>query len=151
MSKTHKAICLAETQVNHVGLGEFKDFFGIQGWSSDAETDGELLIEIMGRLCYKSFDTKLNANLSRVREGNHNYLGNIISQKHGSVLEHSTVTFSLLNVSRILTHELVRHRVGVAYSQESQRFVRLDNFSVYIPDLTPALQELHAQKFADEK
>ncbi len=57
-------------------------------------------------------------------------------------MEHSTVTFALCNVSRIFTHELVRHRAGTAFSQESQRFVRLDDFKLYIPDLTEALYDL---------
>jgi thymidylate synthase (FAD) len=31
----------------------------------------------------------------------------------------------------VFTHELVRHRVGVAISQESMRYVRLDNLKQY--------------------
>jgi len=36
-------------------------------------------------------------------------------------------------VSRVVTHELVRHRAGTAISQESLRFVRLEELSVYAP------------------
>jgi thymidylate synthase (FAD) len=78
-----------------------------------------------------------------VRGGNQEYLANIQGQRHGSVFEHASTSIAFLDVSRILTHELVRHRVGTAYSQESQRFVRLDNFSVYIPDLSDALDEIY--------
>lgn len=143
MANSHKAILIAETKLHVPGVDAFKKYFGIEDWATDAQTDGEALVEIMGRLCYKSFDVKLNPNLTRIREGNRQYLDNVLSQGHGSVFEHSTVTFALLNVSRIFTHELVRHRVGVAYSQESQRFVRLDDFQVYIPDLSPALADLY--------
>ena len=80
-----------------------------------------------GRLCYKSFGTELNKNLTKVREGNKNYIGNILKVKHGSVIEHAYITFVILGCSRIFTHELVRHRAGVGLSQESMRFVRLDN------------------------
>jgi len=41
-------------------------------------------------------------------------------------------------VSRVFTHELVRHRVGVAISQESMRYVRLNNgINFWIPPGTP--------------
>ncbi|KAH0543596.1 hypothetical protein GP486_008564, partial [Trichoglossum hirsutum] len=115
---------------------------GADGWSSDYRDESSLLTEVAGRLCYKAFGVGLNPNITRVREGNMQYVNNLLDQLHGSVLEHSSVSFALLNVSRILTHELVRHRVGIAFSQESQRFVRLDRFSVWVPDLTPSLGAL---------
>lgn len=40
-----------------------------------------------------------------------------------STLEHSSWSFLCSGVSRSLTHELVRHRSGMAYSQRSQRYV----------------------------
>jgi thymidylate synthase (FAD) len=51
------------------------------------------------------------------------YLENIKKQGHGSVLEHANYSLLLEGVSRSLTHELVRHRAGFAYSQLSQRNV----------------------------
>jgi thymidylate synthase (FAD) len=51
------------------------------------------------------------------------YINNIISSGHGSVFEHANFTFLFYGVSRSFTHELVRHRAGMAYSQESQRYV----------------------------
>ena len=41
---------------------------------------------------------------------------------HQSPIEHGTFTFKLSNVSRSLTHQLVRHRLA-SYSQLSQRYV----------------------------
>jgi len=52
---------------------------------------------------------------------------------HGSVLEHPALNFIFADVSRVFTHELVRHRAGTAISQESLRFVRLDALSAYVP------------------
>jgi thymidylate synthase (FAD) len=51
------------------------------------------------------------------------YLENIKKQGHGSVLEHANYSLLIEGVSRSLTHELVRHRAGFAYSQLSQRYV----------------------------
>lgn len=147
---THKVIHLAETQLNASGVSEFLKELGAPEWSSvEPKSDADLLVEIAGRLCYKSFNTELNPNITRVREGNQEYVKNILKQKHGSVLEHASVTFAFLNVSRIFTHEIVRHRAGMAFSQESQRFVRLDTFEVYIPDLTDALEELYDSQYTD--
>jgi thymidylate synthase (FAD) len=79
-------------------------------------TDGERLAEFAGRLCYMS---QHNPAKRETRE----YLENIKKQGHGSVLEHANYTILLEGVSRSLTHELVRHRAGFAYSQLSQRYV----------------------------
>jgi thymidylate synthase (FAD) len=104
------------------------------------------LIEFMGRLCYASFDTSRNENLTRVRSDQAKYLWNILESGHGSVLEHAQVNFVIRNCSRVVTHELVRHRVGVAISQESMRYVRLDDWDFVYPeafndtDLTPAVR-----------
>ena len=79
-------------------------------------TDGEQLAEFAGRLCYMS---QHNPAKRSTRE----YLDNIKKQGHGSVLEHANYTLLLEGVSRSLTHELVRHRAGFAFSQLSQRYV----------------------------
>ncbi len=87
----------------------------------------------MGRLCYRSFEPGMNPNVTRVRQGNAAYLRNIINVGHGSVVEHPVLNFIFADVSRVVTHELVRHRAGTAMSQESLRFVRLDTLSAYVP------------------
>ena len=79
-------------------------------------TDGERLAEFAGRLCYMS---QHNPASRTTRD----YLENIKKQGHGSVLEHANYSLLLEGVSRSLTHELVRHRAGFAYSQLSQRYV----------------------------
>jgi thymidylate synthase (FAD) len=71
--------------------------------------------------------------VKKVREGNKAYLSNIVDHEHGSVLEHATANFVFLHVSRVFTHELVRHRVGTAISQESLRYVRLDELDFWMP------------------
>ena len=81
-----------------------------------ASTDGERLAEFAGRLCYMS-------QHNPAKRATRDYLENIKKQGHGSVLEHATYSLLLEGVSRSLTHELVRHRAGFAYSQLSQRYV----------------------------
>ena len=84
-------------------------------WQGDS-TDGERLAEFAGRLCYMSQHNPANRSTR-------DYLENIKKQGHGSVLEHATYSLLVEGVSRSLTHELVRHRAGFAYSQLSQRYV----------------------------
>lgn len=83
----------------------------------DGRNDADMLAELAGRLCYWSFD-RPNVGTSR----NVDYIANIVRQRHFSVLEHSSATFLLLDVSRTFTHELVRHR-HLSFSQVSQRYV----------------------------
>lgn len=131
---------IGETKLVKSGLRDALKTLGAPKWKTDATNDGEALIEFGGRLCYMSFDTTLNPNVTRTRSGNMPYIGNILKSKHGSVLEHSAVNFALLNVSPVLTHELVRHRAGTAFSQLSGRFVRIDDLHFMWPD---ALDEEH--------
>lgn len=87
----------------------------------------DTLIEFAGRHCYRSWSK------GRKRQ---DYIRNIIEQGHESVLEHASITWAISGVSRALSHELVRHRVGVAISQESQRFVKPDdNTGFVVPPL----------------
>ncbi|MCQ9367834.1 FAD-dependent thymidylate synthase [Brevibacterium sp. 91QC2O2] len=96
--------------------------------------DAEDLVEFAGRMCYRSWEPGLNKNVSRVRTDSTAYLGNVIGSQHGSVLEHANFTFIFHNVSRVFTHELIRHRAGSAFSQESLRYVRLDDIPLWFPE-----------------
>ena len=96
-----------------------------RGELDEVLNDPQNLAEFAGRLCYRSWEPGLNPNVTRVRTDQTAYLTNILASMHGSVLEHVSFSFVLHNVSRVATHELVRHRPGVAISQESLRFVRL--------------------------
>jgi thymidylate synthase (FAD) len=80
----------------------------------DVGTQQERLIECAGRVCYDSY-TK--------GRGSAAYHNHIMDVDHGSVTEHVSLSYFLSGVSRGLTHELVRHRVGVAISQRSTRYV----------------------------
>jgi thymidylate synthase (FAD) len=104
--------------------------------------DGELLAEFAGRICYRSWEPGLNANVTRIRTDREAYFANLLQSFHGSVLEHASYSFAFRQVSRTFTHELVRHRAGSAFSQESLRYVRLTEIGFRVP---PALEPVRDQ------
>ncbi len=94
------------------------------------ESEAEAIIEVSARLCYMSF--------GRGRRDIADFIHNLLNSKDGSVFEHVNYGFVFTGVSRSLTHELVRHRAGFAYSQRSQRYVDETEGSFVLP---PALTE----------
>ena len=98
--------------------------------------DGEKLVASAAKLCYspvgvEEIEEKLDAkNID-------SFLTMLMSLGHESPIEHVTFTFAAEGVSRTLTHQLVRHRIA-SYSQQSQRYVKLDQFEYVVP---PAIQE----------
>ena len=76
------------------------------------------LAKTAGQVCYMSFGPRRTTN-----ENARGYFERLISAGHGSVIEHASFSFLLYGVSRSVTHELVRHRAGTAFSQVSQRYV----------------------------
>jgi thymidylate synthase (FAD) len=119
---------------------------GGESWIERQERQGlpgaESLVEFAGRLCYRSWEPGLNPNVTRIRTNSAAYFDNILSSRHGSVLEHAQFSFVFHDVSRVFTHELVRHRAGVAISQESLRYVRLTSLGFRVP---PALDALRSE------
>lgn len=153
---TPKAFMIAATAIDHPGLEAYFAHLGVK-WASDSKNDHEVLTEIAGKSCYMSFDTSLNSNLTMVNgRKNEKYIQEgIIAAKHGSVLEHCTVSFMITDVSRVVTHELVRHGVGTAFSQLSGRFVSTEELCYFLPsDIAKspaAAKALHEAFEAQEK
>lgn len=146
-----KCFMIAHTALHGAGITAMLDELGIPDWDTEAESPAEWLTEFAGKSCYMSFDLSLNQNLTKVgTRTNEEYISEgILKQKHGSVIEHSTVTFFLKDVSRVVTHELVRHRVGTAYSQTSGRYVRIDEIDYYVPQCVANNSKV-LQRFVDE-
>lgn len=107
-------------------------------WQTDSENGSELIVELAGRVCYMSFGS------NQFRKTNADYVGNLINQGHGSVLEHAVWDLLITGVSRSLTHELVRHHAGVGVSQMSQRYVDESTADFVEPAVIAADPELHA-------
>lgn len=127
---------LGKQVVQDAELARFLADHGVD-WHSDSEVPAEILTETAGRVCYMSF--------ARPRPGgNSAYLHHIKEVGHGSVLEHGVWNFLFTGISRSLTHELVRHRAGMGYSQLSQRYVD-ESVAEYVePDIIAQDPELHA-------
>jgi thymidylate synthase (FAD) len=67
----------------------------------------------------------------------------VIESGHGSTIEHIVFTFAISGVTRTLSHQLVRHRAGVAFDQQSQRYLNYKRPSYMVPgSLTDAPAEL---------
>ena len=144
---TPSVFLVARPSVDVDGMRAYLEDVGGASWLElrlgEAEgslpNDGELLLEFAGRVCYRSWEPGLNANVKKIRTDRREYFANILRSGHGSVLEHASYSFALRNVSRVLTHELVRHRAGSAFSQESLRYVRLTDIGFRVP---PALEPI---------
>jgi len=118
-------VLLARPEFNRGPLGAFLDGFPSELGFNDFMQDepirdqaGTELIKTAGQLCYMSFGTNRTKNADAQK-----YIDNILKSGHGSVLEHAQYSFLIWGVGRDFTHELVRHRTGVAFSQVSQRYV----------------------------
>lgn len=137
---------VSRPQVDAEAIAGFLFSVGGSKWADrvfeSGGADAELLVEFCGRICYRSWDVGLNPNVTKVRTDSAQYLRNILASGHGSVLEHANFSFVVHNVSRILTHELIRHRAGTAVSQESLRYVRLEDIPFWQPEWAIADDEL---------
>jgi thymidylate synthase (FAD) len=60
-------------------------------------------------------------------------ISGVIESGHGSTIEHVVFTFGISGVSRTLSHQLVRHRAGVAFDQQSQRYVTYKGPATMLP------------------
>jgi thymidylate synthase (FAD) len=112
----------------------------------DYDTTGiDALAEAAGRICFKSFARPNPATAS-----NDGYMRNILSQGHYSVLEHSSVTFLVRDVSRALLTELTRHR-HLSFSVVSQRYVDYANTEPVIPPAVRDNDAVHLVRVAYEE
>lgn len=98
--------------------------------------NSEELVAEAAKLCYSPVGVEeIRKGLSP--EEISKFLNMLVSIGHMSPLEHVSATFAIEGISRTCTHQLVRHRLA-SYSQQSQRYVRLDQFEYIIP---PAIAE----------
>jgi thymidylate synthase (FAD) len=147
MRETEPSVHLiARPSVDVEGMRAYLAEVGAEQWLErrvgEDSGSAELLVEFAGRVCYRSWAPGLNPNVTRVRERQDEYFLNLLSSLHGSVLEHASYSFAFHDVSRVFTHELVRHRAGSAFSQESLRYVRLKDIGFRVP---PALEPVRDQ------
>ncbi len=89
------------------------------------------VVAAAARLCYSDADI---ATIQRRLSGDKSaaMVAKLLSLGHESPLEHVSFTFGIEGVSRALSHQLVRHRIA-SYSQQSQRYVRMEDFDFVTP------------------
>lgn len=128
-----KVTLLAHTQLSE----EFEDQLAL----AEKSTDGQIIALSAIRTCYsankpseivalegakyfgnKATDGKEGTEADRL-------IRHVLGSKHLSTVEHLNFTFSIEGVSRALLAQLTRHRVGFAYSVQSQRYVKFSSYS----------------------
>ncbi|MDF2928342.1 MAG: Thymidylate synthase thyX [Anaerospora sp.] len=91
----------------------------------------ERTVAMAARLCYSPIGAEQLAE-KMTEEQIAKLVGKIVEMGHLSTLEHVSFTFAIEGVSRVLTHQLVRHRIA-SYSQQSQRYVKEHDFEYIVP------------------
>lgn len=90
-------------------------------------------VALAARMCYSSLDV---SSLTRdLDEGEvEKLVQRILDLGHESVLEMASFSFAIEGISRVTSHQLVRHRIGSSYAQKSQRYIREEGFAAILPD-----------------
>ncbi len=92
----------------------------------------EKMVAAAARLCY-SADSGAEILENFSDEAVQKFLAKLADMGHASPFEHASFTFAIDGVSRALSHQLVRHRIGVSFSQKSQRYVKERQFEYVVP------------------
>lgn len=123
-----KAYLVSRPSVDWKQIARFLDDENVPGIPDSIRAghdESAAIVEISARMCYMSY--------GRGRKDIVDFINNLLSSKDGSVFEHVNYGFVVTGVSRSLTHELVRHRAGFAYSQRSQRYVDESEAAFVVP------------------
>lgn len=94
--------------------------------------NADRLVALASKVCY-SGDSIQEIMDSITEEDKDRLINTILNNGHESPLEHIKFTFGIEGISRVVTHQLVRHRIA-SYSQQSQRYVyERDDFEYIVP------------------
>lgn len=99
--------------------------------------DGENISALAAKLCYSPSSVR-DLISNQENSPNRKLLKKIVALGHHSVLEHLSFTFGIEGISRVTSHQLVRHRIA-SYSQQSQRYVKAGEALDYI--IPPSINE----------
>lgn len=115
---------IARPQVELEGMRDFLAGYGEElGFENYLNDPVKLepvaqLVKVAGQECYASYGKSRTPNSEA-----EDYIKDIKEDEHGSVLAHPSFSFLVYGISRSVSHEWVRHGIGHAYSQRSQRYV----------------------------
>lgn len=102
------------------------------------------------RLCYS--DASAGDLVEKMKgEDVSRFIGHLRESGHLSPFEHAVFTFAIEGVSRVCTHQLVRHRLA-SYSQQSQRYVEMKEPEAVVPPTVssnPAAREIFEKTIRD--
>lgn len=128
MKKQQPSVTLvAAPSISVDAVNEWLDSRDYGTWEPTAD-NLNALYEAAGRTCYMSFPPKKGRNSI-------DYIKNLFDSGHASVFNHGMWSFVIDGVSRAFSHEWVRHHVGTAISQLSQRYVdQIETGAVVPPD-----------------
>ncbi|CQR71581.1 Thymidylate synthase ThyX [Sporomusa ovata DSM 2662] len=91
----------------------------------------ERAVAMSARLCYSAAGAEeLEQSMSEAQIDK--LIKKLSNMGHLSTFEHVSFTFAIEGISRVLTHQLVRHRIA-SYSQQSQRYVAEHGFEYIVP------------------
>src|SRR6188472_3891483 len=115
------------------------------------------LIYTACRTCYSElepqdiFDRATSGQVATEKQ--QDLIRRVIESGHGSTIEHIVFTFAISGVTRTLSHQLVRHRAGVAFDQQSQRYLNYKRPSYMVPgslqDAPPELRDRFVAEMDD--
>ncbi len=91
----------------------------------------ERVVAMAARLCYSASGAE-ELSEKMTDEQVEKLVGKIVAMGHASTMEHVSFTFGIEGISRVLSHQLVRHRIA-SYSQQSQRYVAEHDFEYILP------------------
>ena len=148
--KTPKTYLIGYIEVDESELLKYLSYTGqvdfmesIKAAEKEDISYGEILCSFYAKLCYKSLVLGKNDNVSRIRDIKGN-IEHTVEVGHGSVFEHFNLNFVTTDCSRVFTHELVRHRVGTAFSQTSGRYVALDSIDLVLDPILEPVRDIVA-------
>ena len=123
------------TGVDRTGLTDYLQYTKNEAFYDEyasALANGLSAGECLCSFYAKSLSEGKNANITKTRPIEDN-LAAVFNSGHGSVFEHCWLNFVTTDCSRVFTHELVRHRVGTAFSQTSGRYCAIDQIDIVVP------------------
>ena len=153
--KKPKVYLLARPQLVTDGLEAFLADNNLR-WPTprDDTQDAEVIVEAAGRCCYMSFGSRAASPT------NYRYIQNLLGRNsdgsfkpgpaHGSVVEHPVWSFIIVGAGRGFSHEVVRHRVGTAFSQLSTRYCNFEADSDAEGDWVPGFAILPLAQLSDD-
>ena len=91
----------------------------------------DAIVAAAAKLCYSPVGVdEISKNLTDEEVAK--FVNHLVNIGHESPIEHVAFTFGIEGISRSCSHQIVRHRIA-SFSQQSQRYVKLDQFDYIIP------------------